>query len=651
MINHTPLFHWRAARPRRGNRGTCQIISMQPHMEVMLAFDTVIVRQNGDYYMEETKKIPSREEIPAKDKWALEDLYASDDLWEAEVKTLSEDQVFLASFAGKLGQGGQTLCDYLRRAEAVEVKARKLGNYCMRKSDEDTRNPTYQAMVGGFTSVMVALGAASSFDVPEIMALSEEEMEGFYKDCPELERYRRYLTDLRRRKAHTLSAREEKLLAAAGEMAQAPDTIYGAFADADIRFPDAVDGEGKPHALTQASFVPLEMSSDRALRKSAYENLYSTFGTYRNTAAAILNAQNKQLQFFADARNYGSAREAALDSTNVPIAVYDNLIEAVHQNLDKMHRYVRLRKKLLGVDSLHFYDVYTPLLADVDKKIPYEQAKKTVYEALYPLGEDYRAILKEGMENRWIDVYENAGKRSGAYSAGAEVHPFVLMNYCGTLDDQFTLAHEMGHAIHSYLSNKYQNPMDSDYVIFVAEVASTCNEALLMEYLLGKTTDKRERAYLVNHFLEQFKGTLYRQTMFAEFERNIGQMTAQGKTLTAEVLCAEYRRLNEEYFGPDMVVDENIALEWVRIPHFYYDYYVFQYATGYSAAIALSRRILKEGEKAVKDYLGFLAGGCSKSPIELLKGAGVDMTSPEPVNQALQLFGELLDEMEELTEA
>ena len=316
--------------------------------------------------------------------------------------------------------------------------------------------------------------------------------------------------------------------------------------------------------------------------------------------------------------------------------------------MDKMHRYVRLRKKMLGLDELHFYDVYTPLVADVDKEIPFEEAKQTVYESLAPLGETYRSILKEGFENRWIDVYQNEGKRSGAYSAGASVHPYVLLNYSGTLDSQFTLAHEMGHALHSYLSNKHQNPIDAHYVIFVAEVASTCNEALLMEYLLGKTTDKKERIYLINHFLEQFKGTLYRQTMFAEFELNIGKMVAQGQTLTADVLCAEYRRLNEQYFGPDMVVDDQIALEWARIPHFYYNYYVFQYATGYSAAIALSRRILKEGEPAVKDYLNFLSGGCSKSPIDLLKGAGVDMTSPAPVEAALSLFGELLDEMESL---
>ncbi len=601
--------------------------------------------------MELDNKPRSRAEIPEESKWAIEDLYATDEAWEQAFAQIAQDQQELAAFAGKLGESGETLCAYLTKYEQTSAKLELLGNYCMRRADEDTRSAAYQAMTGRFMQGYVALGAACSFDTPEILAIPDETLDAFYAACPGLSRYRRYLSELRRRRAHILSPAEEKLLAAAGEMAGAPDTIYGMFADADLTFPDAVDADGKMHPLNQGTFVTYEESQDRALRKSAYENLYHGIGAFRNTAAAILNAQFKQLRFFADARKYPGTLEASLDVTNVPVSVYDNLIEAVHQNFDKMHRYVRLRKKLLGVDELHFYDVYTQLVPGADRRIPFEEAKQTVYNALAPLGEDYRRILKEGFDNRWIDVYQNEGKRSGAYSAGTAVHPFVLLNYTGTLDSQFTLAHEMGHALHSYLSTKHQNPIDADYVIFVAEVASTCNEALLMEYLLGKTTDKTERAYLINHFLEQFKGTLYRQTMFAEFERNIGRMVQSGETLTADVLCAEYRRLNELYFGPDMVVDDEIALEWARIPHFYYNYYVFQYATGYAAAIALSRRILREGEPAVKDYLGFLSGGCSKSPIDLLRGAGVDMTSPEPVAQALALFGELLDEMEALTEA
>ena len=598
--------------------------------------------------MSETTKIRTRSEIPVEDTWATEDLYASDAAWEQELSTMSQDQKVLEGFAGHLADSGETLFSYMEKTEQVNAKAELLGNYCMRKADEDTRNATYQAMTGKFMSVVVALGAATSFETPEVMAISDETMEAFYKSCPKLERYRRYLTDLRRMKEHVLSPGEERILASAGELAQSPDTIYGMFADADLTFPDALDSKGEKHTISQGTFVACQESTDRVLRKNAYESLYHGFASFKNTAASILNALNKQLKFFAEARKYPSAFEASLDATNVPTSVYLNLIEAVHKNMDKMHRYVRLRKKLLGVEKLHFYDVYTPLMSDVDKKIPFQEAKQTVYDAMAPLGEDYRAILKEGFENRWIDVYQNEGKRSGAYSAGAAVHPYVLLNYTGTLDSQFTLAHEMGHALHSYHSNKHQNPIDADYVIFVAEVASTCNEALLMEYLLKKTTDKKERAYLINHFLDQFKGTIYRQTMFAEFELNIGRMVAEGKTLTADVLCQEYRRLNEEYYGPDMVVDDEIAMEWARIPHFYYNYYVFQYATGYSAAIALSRRILSEGAPAVKDYIEFLSGGCSKSPIDLLKGAGVDMTSPEPVENALKLFGELLDEMEEL---
>ena len=594
------------------------------------------------------QQIKTRDEIPQADKWALEDLYPTVDAWEQALSSLEADGAVLRTFDGKLSASAEVLYDYLTRVEALEEKASDLANYCMRLSDEDTRSPAGQAMSGRFMSQIVAISAGCSFDTPQIMAIEDDVLDGFYAACPGLERYRRYLTNLRRRKAHTLSAAEERLLAAAGEMAQAPDTVFGALQDADMRYPDAVDAQGNPHPLSPATYVLLQESTDRVLRRSAYDNLYGTIGQFQNTEAALLNAQNKQLKFFAEARHYGSALEASLDATNVPTQVYHNLIDTVHRHLDKLHRYVRLRKRLLNVDELHFYDIYTPLVADADRHISFDDAKQTVYDALAPLGEDYRKILKEGFDSRWIDVYPNQGKRGGAYSAGARVHPYVLLNYTGTLVSMFTLAHEMGHALHSYLSNTHQAPLDADYVIFVAEVASTCNEALLMEYLLGKTREPRERAYLINHFLEQFKGTLYRQTMFAEFELKIGELTAQGQTLTAELLSSLYRELNQRYYGPDMVVDDQIALEWARIPHFYYNYYVFQYATGYAAAIALSRRILREGGSAVKDYLSFLSGGCSRSPMELLRGAGVDMTSPEPVNQALELFGSLLDEMESL---
>ena len=598
--------------------------------------------------MAEMKKIPERSEIAEKDRWAVEDMYSSDEAWMEDLEKMKAEIAELASYAGKLGQNAKTLLSYAQKMEAAGVRMSNIFNYSSRRNDEDTRVSKYQEMRGMTMSAYVGFSSATSFETPEIMAISEEDMERFYAEEPGLERYRRYIYNIRRHAAHVLSPNEEKLLAMTGEMMQAPHDIYSKFADADLTFPDAIDRDGNRHPLSQGTYISYMESDDRVLRKSAFENTYNTWASKKNTFASILNAQVKSLQFNADARKYGSSLEASLDNTNVPVSVYHNLIEAVHQNFDKMHRYTRLRKKLLGVDELHFYDLYTPLVPGADTKIPFEQAKQTVYESLAPMGEDYRKILKEGFENRWIDVYQNTGKRSGAYSAGARVHPFVLLNYTGTLDSQFTLAHEMGHALHSWHSNKYQNPVDADYVIFVAEVASTCNEALLMEHLLGKTTDKKERAYLINHFLEQFRTTLYRQTMFAEFELLLGQLNQQGVALTADRMCEEYKKLNHLYFGDDIVLDNEISYEWERIPHFYYNYYVFQYATGYSAAIALSRRILREGAPAVKDYIGFLSGGCSKDPIDLLKGAGVDMSTPEPVNQALALFGELLDEMEEL---
>ena len=600
--------------------------------------------------MSEVKKIPERTELCETDKWALEDLYPSDEAYEADLAKFKKLTAEMAGYNGKISQSAKELLAYLKLVEQAAVYLSDLVNYAERRSDEDTRVSKYQAMESGIMSAYVEYGAATSFETPELMRIDDETLKSFYAAEPGLERYRRYLNNILRRRAHVLTPAEEKLLASSGEVCSAPGTLYSLFADADLTFDDVADAEGNKHPLSQGTFISYMESADRTLRKNAFEGLYHGYGKFKNTIAGILSAQVKSLQFSADARKYDSAMAASLDETNVPTSVYTNLIEAVHKNMDKMYRYVELRKKLLGVDELHFYDVYTPLVDGVDKKSSIDDAKKLVYDALEPLGEDYRRILQEGFDNRWIDVYENAGKRSGAYSAGARVHPYVLLNYTGTLDSQFTLAHEMGHALHSYLSNKTQNPIDADYVIFVAEVASTCNEALLMEYLLKRTTDKKERAYLINHFLEQFRGTLYRQTMFAEFELNIGRMNKEGKALTAEALNDEYRRLVKLYFGDGIVLDDEIAMEWMRIPHFYYNYYVFQYATGYSAAIALSRRILREGAPAVKDYLQFLSGGCSKSPIDLLRGAGVDMSTTKPVEDALVLFGELLDEMEALVD-
>ena len=598
---------------------------------------------------EETiKRIPSREEIPAESKWSINDIYAADELWESDFKKAQGYAEKIASFKGQLSVSAEKLCEYFKLDDELTLLLDSLINYAQRKSDEDTRIAKYQEMCARLESLYVHLSGAGAFAVPEILSISDETLNKFFEECKDLELYRRALEKIRRQKEHILSENEERIIALTGEMMNVPENIFSMFNDADLKFNDAVDKDGNAHPLTHESYIPLMQSEDRVLRKSAFESLYHTYDDFKNTSAATLSAQVKTLVFRARARKYNSTLEASLDGNEVDTAVYHRLIEAVHENMGLMHRYVKLRKKAMGLSELHAYDLYTPIVTGVEDKITFEEAVNEVYEALEPMGDEYRAIFKKGIEEHWIDVYENAGKRSGAYSAGAKVHPYVLLNYKDILTWEFTLAHEMGHAIHSYLSNKNQPTAYSDYVIFVAEVASTCNESLLMQHLLKKCTDKKRRAFLVNYFLEQFRTTLYRQTMFAEFELMINEKVERGESLTAENLNAMYHKLNEEYYGEDLIVDSELDLEWSRIPHFYYDYYVYQYATGFSAAIALSQRILKEGEPAVKDYIGFLSGGCSKDPISLLKGAGVDMTSKKAVQDALDMFSDLLDEMEEL---
>ena len=594
-------------------------------------------------------EILKRADVPQEFTWDLTPVFANDDAWFAEYEALKALPERIAEYRGTLGKSAKDLLAFLKFEDEVTLRLSSLLGYASCKGDEDTSNNFYQDMRGKATGTWVNISGALSFATPEIMAIDEKVLDSFYKDEPELETYRRSIYQIRRRAAHILSDEGEKLLAAAGEMADAPDRIRSTFSDADLTFDDVVDGQGNVHHLTDGTLVPLLESTDVKLRENTFKTFYKRMGEFKNTVAATLDAQFKQLRFFAGARKYSSTLEASLDVTEVPVSVYTNLIEAVHANLDKMYKYVALRKKLLGVDELHMYDVYTPIVPDAAVEIDFEQAKKTVLEALSVLGEDYTDMLKEGFANRWIDVYENVGKRSGAYSSGfGRPHPYVLLNHKNNLDSQFTLAHEMGHALHSYLTMKNQPVNTADYVIFVAEVASTCNEVLLMKYLLKNTTDKNAKAYLINHFLDQFKGTIYRQTMFAEFELEMGKMSENGETLTADALCKKYYDLNKLYFGPDMVSDEEIALEWSRIPHFFYNYYVFQYATGFSAAVAIANRILEKGAPAVADYKRFLSSGSSTDPISLLKIAGVDMSSPEPINEALKLFGSLIDELDEL---
>ena len=590
-----------------------------------------------------------RSDVPEEFTWRLEDMYPTDKAWAEENEALRALVPEVAAFSGRLGESADTLLSFFRLSDDIAKRLSTLYGYASCRADQDQGNGFYQDMRGKAMNTYVAVSSASSFSTPEIMAIPDERLDAFRAERPELSEYERSIYQIRRKKEHILTPAEERLLAASGEMASAPGDIGSIFRNADLTYPDAVDSNGVSHTLTAGSFVPLEESGDRTLRESAFKALYGRLSEFKNTAATILDYQFKKLRFYSEARGYKSTLEASLDETEVPTEVYRNLISAVHGNLDKMHRYVSLRKKLLGVDELHMYDIYTPIVADAARKIDYEEAKSTVLEALSVLGEDYVDLLKTAFNNRWIDVYENVGKRSGAYSSGQSFpHPYVLLNHKDTLDSMFTLAHELGHAMHSYHSAKYQPISTSDYVIFVAEVASTVNEVLLMRYLLSKTEDKKERAYLINHFLDSFKGTVYRQTMFAEFELFMGERSEAGESLTADLLANKYLELNRLYYGPDMVSDEGIAYEWARIPHFFYNYYVFQYATGYSAAVAIANRILTEGETAVREYKKFLSGGSSADPISLLKIAGVDMSVPDPINSGLALFGELIEEMEKL---
>ena len=590
----------------------------------------------------------SREEIDSKYKWDLSSMFPSDEAFEAGLEELKAYCPKLLAFKGKISTSAQALLEFLQLEDQMTLLLYKIINYAERKGDEDTRVAKYQAYVANATSAYTQVGEATSWFAAELLAIPAESVEKFYAEVPALEFYRRKLNKILNQREHTLSAEEEALLARAEELAVQPTNIFSMFDDADLTFDDAVDSEGKTHKLTSGSFVPLLMDADRVLRESAFKQLYSRFGEFRNTSAAILTSQVKNLQFFSSSRKYASSLEAALAENEIPVEVYNNLIDAVHQNFPAFYKYVDLRKRVMGLDELHFWDVYTPLVDDVDMKFTYEEACDLIIKALAPMGEEYVSLVKKGLESRWVDVYETPGKRSGAYSAGGKgMNPVMLLNFQGGLDDVYTLIHEMGHSLHTYHSSHNQEITYSDYSIFVAEVASTCNEALLSHYLLEHETDPARHAYILNHFLEGFRGTIYRQCMFAEFERDISQMNADGVALNAEVLSERYGKLCAEYFGPGIELDEEIKLEWSRIPHFYYNFYVYQYCIGFSAAIALSQRILSEGEPAVKDYIGYLSGGWSKTPIELLRGAGVDMATPDPVNAALKYFGELVDQLEQ----
>ena len=590
------------------------------------------------------QKAKQRSEIAQQDKWRIEDIYATDEAWEADYNECIRRAQEKCAYQGRLAESALILYQALKESDEADLLVEHVYVYAFMKYYEDTANAVYQEMSGRAQAAVTKLSEKYAFLTPEILAIDEKKMQE-YLNSDTLALYRHALKDILVKKDHALSEKEERLLAMAGQVTASPNEIFSKFNNADVKFGTILDEDGNEVELTNGRYSVFMESNDRSVRENAFKALYRQYGNFKNTLAATYYANVKQACFYAKARKYDSTLQMYLSGSFIPEKVYHNLIETVHNNLDKMHAYVSLRKQVLGVDELHFYDIYAPMVSDITMKIPYEEAKDIALKALAPLGEEYLSKVKEGFESGWVDVYENTGKRTGAFSWGTYgVHPYVFLNYTDTLNDVFTLVHEMGHAMHTYYSNANQPYPYAGYRIFVAEVASTCNEALLMQYLLKNCTDASEKKYLMNHYFEQFKGTLFRQTMFAEFEMITHKMAEDGEVLSTQALCDVYRKLNEEYFGADMVIDDEIALEWSRIPHFYTPFYVYQYATGYSAAIAIASKIFKGDEKTLKGYKQFLSGGCSMHPIDLLKLCGIDMESPQVIQEALDVFGKLLEE-------
>lgn len=597
----------------------------------------------------DTNTIKKREEIANEYKWKLEDIYPDEQLWEADFKTTQNLTGEVESLKGTLAGSADALLKVLRLSDQLGRQTEKLYVYARMRRDENNANHRYQALFDRAESLSIQAGSAASFIVPEILAIPENNLQAFLQSSQDLAVYKHYIDEILRQKEHILAPAEERLLAMSADLSMASGNIFTMLNNADIKFPLINNEAGQEIELTKGRFGSFMESADRRVRQDAFTALYSSYNKLINTLGASLSSSVKKDIFYARARKYGSAREASLDQDNVPVEVYDRLIESVHKHLDLMYRYMAIRKKMLGLDELHFYDLYTPLVPEYKLEVPYDRAQETVINALRPLGPEYVARLQEGFKGGWIDVYENEGKTSGAYSWGSyDTNPYVLMNYENKLDDMFTLAHEMGHSLHSWYSNHNQPYVYSQYAIFVAEVASTVNESLLIDHLLENSQDKQEKIYLINHYLEQFRGTVYRQTMFAEFEKIIHERAEQGEALTPDLLKQIYRDLNRLYYGPEICMDEEIALEWARIPHFYSAFYVYKYATGFSSATALKEQILVKGEPATARYLEFLKSGSTDYPINLLQKAGVDLLTPQPVTDALQYFGELLDQLEAL---
>ena len=589
-----------------------------------------------------------RSEISDEYKWSVKDLYSSDELWNNDYEKALKSTQEKSSFEGCVMDSADTLADALSESEKDDYITERLYVYAFMRYYEDTSDGTYQQMSGKAQMLAVKMSEKYSFLVPEIMAADDDKVARFL-DSDKIKPYRHLLCDMLAKKEHTCSQKEEKLLAMASQMADSPSDIFSKFNNADVKFGKVHDEHGDEKELTSAGFSVFMESRDRNVRKEAFYALYRQYKSYINTLAASYYGNVKQAVFFANARNYESTLQMYLSGSFIPESVYTNLIDTVNNNLDKMHDYVSLRKKTLGVDELHFYDIYAPLTSDYTVKVSYENAKETVLDALQIVGDDYVSQVKKGYESGWVDVYENDGKRSGAFSWGAYgTHPYIFLNYTETLNDIFTLIHETGHAMHTYYSNETQPYTYAGYKIFVAEVASTCNEVILIDYLLKHSRSDEEKKYLYGHYLEQFKGTLFRQTMFAEFEMITHRMAQDGEVLNAESLCGTYKKLNEKYFGKDMVIDEEIAYEWARIPHFYTPFYVYQYATGFSAAVAIATKIINGDKEVLHGYREFLKGGSSMHPIELLSLCKIDMSKPDVIQDALNVFGSLIEDFKKI---
>ncbi|HEY4601923.1 MAG TPA: oligoendopeptidase F [Cerasibacillus sp.] len=599
--------------------------------------------------MSQAKTLQKRSDVPKERTWHLEDIFATDELWEEELEKLQTDLPKMKELQGTLHESAEQVYQVFKLQDELSERLGKLYTYAHMRYDQDTTNSFYQALNAKADHVLTQAYSTMSFIVPELLSMDVERLKSFLDEKEELKLYDHTIERILRQKEHVLSEREEEILAEASDALSSSSQTFGMLNNADLKFPMIKDENGEEVELTHGRFITFMESKDRDVRKAAFKAMYDTYGKYKNTFASTLTGNLKANNFNAKVRRYQSAREAALYGNNIPEQVYENLVEAVNEKLPLLHRYLKLRKEVLELDELHMYDIYTPLVTDVDMKVPYEEAQQYVLDSLQPLGEDYVNIVKQGFEDRWIDVEENVGKRSGAYSSGAYgTNPYILLNWQDSVNDLFTLTHELGHSVHSYYTRKTQPYRYGNYSIFVAEVASTCNEALLNDYMLNHLDDEKQKLYLLNHFLEGFRGTVFRQTMFAEFEHDIHQRMQKGEALTADKLTEIYHNLNKKYFGTNVISDDEIGLEWARIPHFYYNYYVYQYATGYSAATALAHKILSKEEGAVGRYLDFLKAGSSDYPIEVLKRAGVDMTSKQPILDALDVFEENLKKMEQL---